>query len=435
MDWEAGAFLETPQPQPRHRRTWLRGVGVLLIAIILVGGGFIAGWASSPSGTSSDASSQEPAAAAKKFGIFWQAWNILDQHYVDQKALNPTTMTYGAISGMLDSLGDTGHTRFLSPQDLAQEQRSLSGQLEGIGAELAMRNGQPTIVAPLPDSPALHAGVRAGDVLVKVNGKSVANESLDQIVSQVSGKAGTKVTISVIHPGQSKVTDITITRAKILVPSVTWAMLPGTTVAHVLISQFAEKTTYQLVQNIKDARDHGATAIILDLRNNPGGIFDEAIGVASQFISKGAVLIEQNAQGQRKVDDVKPGGSATSIPMVVLVNSGTASASEIVAGAIKDHNRAKIVGQTTFGTGTVLSQYSLSDGSAILVGTTEWFTPDGHQIWHKGITPDISVSLPANVIPLTPLTEQGMTAKQLQNYGDAQLLKALDLLEQKQAGK
>lgn len=414
----------------------MRVIGIVLIAIILVGGGFVAGWASSPSSSPADGtSSQEPAAAAKNFGIFWQAWNILDQHYVDRKALNPTTMTYGAISGMLDSLGDTGHTRFLSPADLAQEQRSLSGQLEGIGAELAIRNGQPTIVAPLPDSPALHAGVRAGDVLVNVDGKSVANESLDTIVSQVSGKAGTKVTIGVIHPGQSKVTDITITRAKILVPSVTWAMLPGTTVADVLISQFAEKTTYQLVNTIKDAQSHGATAIILDLRNNPGGIFDEAIGVASQFIGKGAVLIEQNAQGQRKVDDVKPGGSALSIPMVVLVNSGTASASEIVAGAIQDHHRAKIVGQTTFGTGTVLSQYSLSDGSAILVGTTEWFTPDGHQIWHKGITPDISVSLPTNVMPLTPLTEQGMTAKELQSSGDAQLLKALELLQQKTAGQ
>jgi carboxyl-terminal processing protease len=237
-----------------------------------------------------------------------------------------------------------------------------------------------------------------------------------------------------MHQGETAQTDITIVRAKISVPSVTWSMLPGTKTAHILISQFASNATAGLVTAINNAQDAGATSIVLDLRNDTGGLLDEATGVTSQFVKQGNVLMVQDAQGKRTPVTVRGGGVALNIPMVVLVNNGTASAAEIVAGALQDHQRATIIGEKTFGTGTVLSTYHLSDGSAILLGTEEWLTPDGRQIWHNGITPDIEVALPSGATPLIPEQETNMTADQLQKSQDAQLLRALQELNNPSGG-
>ncbi|HET9016916.1 MAG TPA: S41 family peptidase [Thermomicrobiaceae bacterium] len=427
---ELGTPEQTLSPTPRRRRTWLRVVAAVVLGVVLVTSGFIGGLAAGQSTVPTVPAGQEPTSAKPVFNVFWQAWTLVQQHYVDRAAVNPTTMTDGAISGMLNSLGDVGHTRFLTPADVKAEQQSLQGQLEGIGAEIGIHNGQPTIIAPIPGAPAQKAGVRAGDVLVRVDGKPVTGLSLDQIVAEVRGPAGTSVTLTVIHPGQSTFTDITIVRQTITVPSVSWAILPGTTVAHILITSFSTNTTKDLQTAIKAAQAAGAQSIVLDLRNNPGGYVSEAIGVASQFIANGNVFIQRNAAGKETPNAVTGNGVAYDIPMVVLVNNGTASAAEIVAGALQDHQRAKIVGETTFGTGTVLNQFPLSDGSAILLGTEEWLTPNGHQIWHKGITPNVSVTLPANAEPLIPDQEHGMTAAQLRSSQDTQLLRALQLLGQ-----
>ncbi len=408
----------------------LRYLGVVAAVVLLLGVGLGAGVALDRTDLLPGAVRCEPTSVAPTFSVFWQAWDLVEQHYVDQKALDPQQMTYGAIEGMLDSLGDTGHTRFLAPETLKQEQDSLSGHLEGIGAEISIRSGQPTIVAPLPGSPAQKAGVRPDDVIVKVDGKDVSNLTLDQVVNLVRGPAGSSVTLTVIHKGDTSLTDITVTRASISVPNVTWALLPGTTVAHLLVAQFAENCTNDLVSAVKDAQAKGANAFVLDLRNNPGGLRDEAIGVASQFLNGGNVLIEQDAQGHQTTYAVKPGGVATDVPLVVLINEGTASSAEIVAGAVQDQHRASLVGATTFGTGTVLSLFNLSDGSAMFLGTEEWFTPSGRQIWHHGISPDIPVTLPNGAVPLTPYEENSMTPQQLQSSQDTQLLRALQEVTQ-----
>jgi len=359
-----------------------------------------------------------------------QAYQIIQQNYVDRSVTNQTQLEYGAISGMVDALGDTGHSRFLSPEMVKEENNFTRGAFEGIGAEVTTKDGQVVIVATMDGSPAQAAGVKAGDIFVKVDGVDVTGMSINDVVSKVLGPAGSKVTITFQDPQTGELRDVTITRAKINLQNVTWNMIPGTTLAHVKISAFSNGVTKNLQTALTQVKSLGATGIVLDLRNDPGGLLDEAIGVASQFLGSGNVLMVKDAQGQEKALAVNPGGSAVTIPLVVLINQGTASAAEIVAGAIQDAHRAPLIGETTFGTGTVLNNFDLTDGSEILLATQEWLTPNGRVIWHQGIAPDTSVSMPADVLALTPSSEKSITAAQLQNSQDAQLLKAIELLSQ-----
>jgi carboxyl-terminal processing protease len=375
-----------------------------------------------------DPPSNIPVGADANFQLMAEAWNTIENHYVDQPAINPQLMTYGAISGMVDSLGDTGHSRFLDPQMVQQEQNYTQGQFEGIGAYVEMKDGNVVIVAPIDGSPAQKAGLKPGDIIVKVNGTDITGLPLDQVVSQILGPVGTSVTLTIMDPNTGTTRDVTLVRAKITVKNVSWHQLPGTTVAHVRIIGFSQGITDDLKTALADIQSQGMTGIILDLRNNPGGLLSEAVGTASQFLAGGNVLLEKNAQGQTTPVPVESGGLAPNIPMEVLINQGTASASEIVAGALQDAKRAQLVGEITFGTGTVLNEFSLSDGSAVLLATQEWLTPDGHTIWHNGLKPDVAVALPQGVFPLFPAAEQDMTATQLQDSQDTQLLRALQLL-------
>lgn len=358
-----------------------------------------------------------------------EAWNIIQRSYVDRSAVNSQKQTYGAISGMVDSLGDTGHTRFLTPEMLKAENNFTQGQFEGIGAEVQMKDGHVVIVAPMDGSPAQKAGLKPGDIILKVNGQDVSSQSLSDVVSKILGPAGTQVTITILHQGSTTPVDVTLTRARITLHNVTWVMLPGTTIADIRLEAFSQGVDQELKNALNQAKAQGATGIILDLRNNPGGLLNEGVSVASEFISSGNVLQEKSADGTVKNVPANPGGVALKIPMVVLINEGSASAAEIVSGALQDNNRAQLVGATTFGTGTVLLQFRLSDGSALLLATEEWLTPKGRVIWHQGIQPNKTVSLPADVIPLSPEAMQGMTPAQLKASKDQQLLTALQMLQ------
>jgi carboxyl-terminal processing protease len=210
--------------------------------------------------------------------------------------------------------------------------------------------------------------------------------------------------------------------------NITWHRLPGTQIAHLRIAGFSQGATKDLKQALKPIKTNGLKGLILDLRNNPGGLLNEAVSTASQFLSGGNVVLEKNVKGQITDISVEKGGLARHIPMVCLVNGGTASGAEIVAGALQDHRRAELVGTTTFGTGTVLENFPLSDGSALLLAVREWLTPDGHTIWHKGITPNVVISLPPGGSPVLPEEARNMTPQQLKDSKDAQLLKAIDLI-------
>ena len=366
----------------------------------------------------------------QNIGLIGEAWNIVEKNFVDRAAIKPTQMTYGAISGMVDSLGDTGHSTFLSPEMVKEEQNFTQGQFEGVGLEIQMKGGKVVIVAPIDGSPAKNAGLHPGDIILKVNGAEVSGLSVGQVANQVLGPAGTQVTLTIQDPNTGETSEFTIQRAQINLQNVTWHMLPGTTIAHLRLAGFSQGVTQELQKTLQEIQAQGGTGLILDLRNNPGGLLSEAVGIASQFLTEGNVLLERNAEGEVKPIPVESGGVAPTVPMVVLINGGTASAAEIVSGALQDAHRAELVGETTFGTGTVLNQFPLSDGSALSLATEEWLTPSGGSIWHHGISPDIQVSLPVNITPLVPEAEQDITRTQLTASGDEQLLRALEILGQ-----
>jgi carboxyl-terminal processing protease len=359
-----------------------------------------------------------------------EAWNTIERVYVDKAAVKPEKMTYGAISGMVDSLGDTGHSRFLTPEMVKQELNLTKGELEGIGAELQMKNNQVVIVAPMDESPAQRAGLKPGDIILKVNGVDIGGLPLEQVVPLILGPSGTSVRLTILNPSSGHTSEVTIIRARVIIHSVTWYRLPGTPVVHLRIATFSKGVGTDLRKVLNDIKRDGATGLILDLRNNPGGLFDEAVSTASEFLASGNVVLEKDTAGRITAVPVESGGLALALPLVVLMNGGTASAAEIVVGALQDAHRATLVGEKTFGTGTVLREFPLTDGSALLLAIDEWLTPDGHVIWHRGIMPNVVVSLAPGVTPLIPEREKGMTSAELRASGDEQLLRALDFLIQ-----
>jgi carboxyl-terminal processing protease len=350
---------------------------------------------------------------------------------VDRTALNATNLTYGAIGGLVDALGDTGHSTFLSPAMVRRLKEAQRGRLQGIGVEIRMKAGHLVVVAPLDGSPAQRAGLRPGDIIIKVDGRDITDLPLDQVVARITGPQGTRVNLTVLDPHSGRTRQSSIERAALQVHSVSWRQLPGTTVAHVRLASFEEGAAKDLRMALADIEHDHLAGVVLDLRNNPGGLLKEAVSSASQFLPGGNVLLVKDAQGRVEPVPVEKGGAATNIPMVALINGGTASGAEIVAGALRDANRATLVGETTFGTGTVLEQFPLSGGSALLLAVEEWLTPSGHTFWHKGIAPGVVVALPPDADILLPEAELDTTATQLQASGDAQLLRALALLSKR----
>ncbi len=366
-----------------------------------------------------------PPFAPANVGILWDTLKLIEQNFVRRSSLNPTDLTYGAVSGLVDSLGDPGHTVFLTPDEVKSENAALSGTLTGIGVFLGLQGGAPVIVSVVSGSPAASAGLLSGDRLVEVNGTSAESLTLEQIATLVRGPEGTTVMLTIIHPHSAAPVNVTITRAKITVPAVTWAMLPGTSFADIRIAQFSSGTGEQFVSAIRGARQAGARAIVLDLRNNPGGFVDDAVAVASQFLGSGNVYIRRTADGDEIPVPVKPGGIATDFPLVVLVDFGSASSAEITAGALQDAKRGPVAGTRTYGTGTVLNTFNLPDGSAVRIGVEEWLTPSGRAIFPNGIQPDQEVDLAVDIAPLEPDALRSMTADDLAASGDTQLLRAI----------
>ncbi len=415
----------------RGRRSWISGavVGLALVATfsagIGVGGAVSTNAGGSPSASPNPASSTSPT----EFGLIQEAWDTIHDRYVGRDELDDRELIWGAIDGMTQAVGDTGHTDFMTPEERAERNESLAGTYVGIGVRIdTTEDGLPRVEAVFPDSPAERAGLQDGDVIVEVDGRSTLDKTVDEVATWVRGEDGTtvKVTVRADGTGPERVYDIV--RADVPLQPVSWTLVPGTTTALVRLDQFSNGAADDIVEALKDARAEGAERIVLDLRGNPGGYVNEAVGVASQFLDSGLVYIERDADGNETKHDVSPDGVAIDLPLVVLVDGNTASSSEIVSGALQDAGRAKVVGETTYGTGTVLGEFVLSDGSALRVGTVEWLTPDGRRIWHEGIAPDVPVTQPEDADGLTPDDVADMTAAEVGEMTDAQLSRALQLV-------
>jgi len=380
-----------------------RVILIAFVAVVLVvcsfGGGFAAGhflpFGTIPAITSNGGSQGgTPADLVPLFAPFWEAWTIVHQQYVDQPVDNSKLMQ-GAITGMVNALGDA-HSNYWTPQVYQDNTNFLQGQYAGIGAYVDTSGKLLTITKPIAGSPAEKAGLQKGDQIIKVDGNDITNLDAESVRQKVLGTPGSVVTLTILRPGVDAPFDVKITRATIVVPSVTSKMLPND-IAYLQIFDFGQTTSQDFHDQLKALMAKNPKGIILDLRDNGGGYLDTAISVASEFIPKGVIVYEQSGDGTKKSYQATSGGLATgNIPLVVLVNGYSASASEIVSGAIQDTGRGKLVGEKTYGKGTVQLVIPLNNNQgAMHITVARWLTPKGRQIDKIGLTPDVAATLTA----------------------------------------
>ncbi len=315
---------------------------------------------------------------------------------MDKKAVDPQKMYYGAIQGMVAALGDP-YTVFLPPEQQKATKEELGGSFEGVGIQLGFdKDKRLVVIAPLKDTPADKAGVKPGDIILKIDSKDTTSVSLPEAVNLIRGQKGTKVALTTFHPGDDKPNTISLVRDTIIVKSAQEQVktTPASKkVAYIKLSRFGERTVDEWNQAVSDALSQGVAGVVLDLRNNPGGFLDDAVYIGSEFIDSGNIVMQENSQSQRQGYPVTRVGKLLKLPLVVLINKGSASASEIVAGAIQDDKRGKLVGEQSFGKGTIQQTQDLSSGTGIHITTAKWLTPNGRWIHTIGLTPDIPVDV------------------------------------------
>ena len=357
-----------------------------------------------------DPSGSTPAEYEELFAPFWETWDLVHEEFVDQP-VDDLALMRGAIEGMLDALDDR-HTSYMSPEEFEQANESLEGEYEGIGAWVDITGDYVEIISPMKGSPAAEAGLQPTDKVIAVDGEDMTGVPGDLVLQRILGPAGTDVTLTIERNGETF--DVTITRANIVVPTVESEMLEND-IAYVALLNYGSNTTQQLRNALQELLDEDPRGLIFDLRNNGGGYLTTAIQVVSEFVGEGVVMYEEYGDGETLAYDAIPGGLATDIPLVVLVNEGTASASEITAGAIQDYERAPLVGVTTYGKGSVQNWIALDNNAGgVRITIARWLTPNGRQISEEGLTPEFIVE---------------MTEEDYQEGRDPQLEKGLEVIE------
>lgn len=371
-----------------------------------------------------------PASVNVDFSLFWDVWQRLNRSYIDRASIDPQKMVQGAIAGMVNSLGDP-YTTYLTAQDNTDFKQNLGGAFEGIGAQLGMKDNRVMVIAPLKGTPAEAAGIVAGDYIMKVDGADTTGWTVNETVNKIRGPKGTTVKLSILHPSGTAPVDISIVRNTINVPSVVSWIKPVSqiteiagvdatktlpqngNIAYIQLSQFGDNTNTEWDKAVTDVISAGSPVkgLVLDLRNNPGGYLEGAVYIASEFIKSGTVVSQVNSDGTKQDYPVDRQGRLLTIPMVILLNKGSASAAEIVSGALRDYKRATLIGETSFGKGSVQTPEDLPDGSSVHITTGKWLLPNGDSISKKGITPDVVIA--SNTSTAT---------------ADAQLEKAVELL-------
>lgn len=387
-------------------RAVLMGVLAFVMLLGAFSGGFLAGHffpfgqADEPSAlpnlplpptVTSEQQSSTPEDLQTLFTPFWEAWTIVHEEYVDQP-VDDVALMQGAIRGLMESLGDE-HSSYMDPKTYEDANAGLAGEYEGIGAWVDTTADYLTIISPIPGSPAEKAGLQPGDKIIAIDGQDMSGIDAELARQRVLGPAGTTVHLTVAREGETEPLEFSVTREKIVMKSAIGKMLENE-IGYVQITTFGDKTTPELRTALKDLMAQNPKGLVIDLRNNGGGYLQTSVEVASEFIGEGVILYEQYGDGQRITYEAVKGGQATEIPLVVLINEGTASASEIVAGAIQDYGRGKLVGVTSYGKGSVQNWIPLSnEQGAVRVTIAKWLTPNERTIHQKGLTPDVEVKL------------------------------------------
>jgi len=347
------------------------------------------------------------------FSLFWDAWKIVEEKYVNRLKLNPQEMIYGAISGMLRALNDP-YTLFLPPQESKKFSEDMQGSFEGIGAEISIKKGVLTIVTPLEGSPAKRAGLLSGDKILKINETSSADLNIDEAVNLIRGPKGTEVKLLISRDEWPEPKEIKIIREAIQIPILKWE-LKNQNIAYIQLYHFTENAAFEFQKTVQEILTSNAKSIILDLRNNPGGYLETSVDIASWFLPKNEIVaIEDFGNGKKTEYRSKGYLKLANFPLVVLVNSGSASASEIVAGALRDIRGIKLVGEKTFGKGSVQEMEQLRGGSSLKITIAKWLTPSGKSIMEEGLEPDVKVE---------------RTSEDIEAGRDPQLDKALEMLK------
>jgi len=349
------------------------------------------------------------------FSLFWKVWDLVKEKHIDKDKLDAQKMVYGAINGFLKATGDP-YSIFFNPTESKSFSEEIGGSFEGIGAELGIKDDILTVIAPLDGSPSQKAGLRAGDKILKIDDKITTDFTVYQAVDMIRGKKGTTVTLTVLHQGEQETKDMVVTRDTIEVKSVKMEFKDDK-IVYIKITKFGENTDKEFNDAINKITTENTKGIIIDMRNNPGGLLDKAVDVANRMIPRGKVVVtEEDSMGNKESIKTMGGDRLSSIPTVVLINEGSASASEILAGALRDNQGLTLIGKKSFGKGSVQQLIDLPGGSSVKITIAKWLTPNGDYIMEKGITPD---------------TEVDLSLDDFNNNRDPQLDKAVELIKEK----
>ncbi|MDD5677323.1 MAG: S41 family peptidase [Kiritimatiellae bacterium] len=386
-----------------------------------------------------DKTNDTDSVAFEKMQLLTEVMMLIRQNYVDEDKTQYKDLIYGALRGMLQSLDP--HSQFMEPEIFSDMKNDTAGEFGGLGIIIGMRDGVLTVIAPMEDTPAFRAGIMQGDKIMAIEGASTENISLQEAVRKMRGEPGTKVKIKILRVKPQEVKEIEIVRAVIKVASVKGAAILEDHIGYIRIVQFNEPTADALQKSLDELSAKGMNALVLDLRNNPGGLLVSAVDVSQKFLKRGAKIVSTKGRpgvGLQSEYESKGNVHLLDYPIVVLVNGGSASASEIVAGALQDHRRAILIGEKTFGKGSVQSVQPLDDGSAIRLTTAKYYTPSGRMIHEKGIEPDVVVPMSAEQWQRVLIKrsreelgdeEQDDIKLDLEHVTDTQLERAIDVLK------
>ena len=381
-------------------------------------------------GITGDAGAQSSLTGRAEFATLEETWALIHEQWPDPESIDDAALIYGAAQGMVDAMGDEGHSAFLDPAATEAFAESREGRYVGIGVEVDARCGTPVVASIFTGSPAAAAGLRRGDVIVAVDDESTQGIDMRELRDLILGNEGDTLTLTIERSSEPEPLSIDVERKTIEVEPVTWRWMPAETV-HLRVTGFEPGVNIKVREALETIRGQGAQRLILDLRGNPGGLVPEVIGVASQFLPEGTTIFQEQQRDEpaRQIATVGKTGQWLDLALVVLIDDASASGAEVLAAALREHGRAQLIGETTFGTGTVLSTFPYDDGSSVVLATAFWLTPDGDHVWQEGVDPDQYVPLERDAFPSRPEDDPELTASELEDSADAQLQAAFEALE------